>query len=192
MTDRLQETRYTAEAVAEGSRDGHGKTPGGHRGVELSVPGQTGSQAGPGPGPAIRAPEVERLGEADCWRLISPGGVARLAYSGRFGLAVLPVSYQLAEGSLVFRVTLGSPADEDLRTGIPGAEYRVAIEIDDVGHDAGEGWFVFIQGAAHHLGCDDDGASAAVPGVQSSAGGTREHFVSITPALITGRRLRRR
>jgi hypothetical protein len=76
---------------------------------------------------------VERLGEADCWRLISLGGVARLAYSGRFGLAVLPVSYKLDEGSLVFRVTLGSPTDEDLRTGIQGAEYRVAIEIDDVG-----------------------------------------------------------
>ena len=62
-------------------------------------------------------------------------------------MPVLPVSYQLAEGSLVFRVTLGSPAGEDLRTGIRGAGYRVAIEIDDVGHDAGEGWFVFIQGA---------------------------------------------
>jgi hypothetical protein len=134
---------------------------------------------------------VERLGEADCWRLISLGGVARLAYSGRFGLAVLPVSYKLDEGSLVFRVTLGSPTDEDLRTGIQGAEYRVAIEIDDVGQDAREGWFVFIQGAAHHLDSDDDGTSVAVPGVQSSADGTREHFVSITPTLITGRRLRR-
>jgi hypothetical protein len=36
----------------------------------------------------------------------------------------------------VFRITLGSPTDEDLRTGIQGAEYRVAIEIDDVGQDA--------------------------------------------------------
>jgi Pyridoxamine 5'-phosphate oxidase len=192
MTDRLQETLHTAEAVAEGSRDGHGKTPGGRPDVELSVPRETGRQGDPGPSPAVWDPEVERLGEADCWRLISPGGVARLAYSGRFGLAVLPVSYKLDEGSLVFRVALGSPTDEDLRTGIRGAEYRVAIEIDDVGQDAQEGWFVFIQGAAHHLDPDDDGTSVAVPGGQSSAGGTREHFVSITPILITGRRRRRR
>jgi pyridoxamine 5'-phosphate oxidase-like protein len=113
---------------------------------------------------------------------------ARLAYSGRFGLAVLPVSYKLDEGSLVFRVALGSPADEHLRTGIRGAEYRVAIEIDDVGQDAREGWFVFIQGDARHLDSDDGGTSVAVPGSPSSAGGTREHFVSITPTLITGRR----
>jgi hypothetical protein len=191
MTDRLQETLYTAEAV-EGRRDGRAKTPGGHPDAELSVPRQAGREGDPGPSPTIWDPEVERLSEADCWRLISAGGVGRLAYSGRFGLAVLPVSYKLDEGSLVFRITLGSPTDEDLRTGIQGAEYRVAIEIDDVSQDAQEGWFVFIQGAAHHLDSDDDGTSVAVPRVQPSAGGTREHFLSITPTLITGRRLRRR
>jgi hypothetical protein len=84
--------------------------------------------------PTIWDPEVERLEETECWRLISAGGVGRLAYSGRSGLAVLPVGYQVQEGSLVFRIALGSPTDEDLRTGIEGAEYKVAVEIDDVGH----------------------------------------------------------
>src|SRR6266496_4702048 len=102
--------------------------------------------------PTIWDPEVERLDEAECWRLISAGGVGRLAYSGRSGLAVLPVGYQVQEGSLIFRIALGSPTDEDLRTGIEGAEYKVAAEIDDVGTDAQDGWFVFIQGAAHHPG----------------------------------------
>ncbi len=46
-------------------------------------------------------PEVERLDEAECWRLISAGGVGRLAYSGRSGLAVLPVGYQVQEGGLL-------------------------------------------------------------------------------------------
>ena len=95
--------------------------------------------------PRIWDPEVERLDEAECWRLISAGGAGRLAYSGRSGLAVLPVGYQLQEGSLLFRIALGSPADEDLRTGIEGAEYKVAVEIDDVGTDAQDGWFVLIQ-----------------------------------------------
>jgi len=67
--------------------------------------------------PAIWDPEVEQLDEAGCWRLISAGGVGRLAYSGRSGLAVLPVGYQVQEGSLVFRIGLGRPTDEDLRTG---------------------------------------------------------------------------
>jgi hypothetical protein len=89
--------------------------------------------------PTIWDPEVERLDEAECWRLISAGGVGRLAYSGRSGLAVLPVGYQVQEGSLLFCIALGSPTDEDLRTGIEGAEYKVAVEIDDVGTDAQDG-----------------------------------------------------
>jgi hypothetical protein len=141
--------------------------------------------------PTIWDPEAERLEEAECWRLISAGGVGRLAYSGRFGLAVFPVGYQVDEGSLVFRIALGSPTDEDLRTGIRGAEYRVAVEIDEVGKDAQEGWFVYIQGDAHHEDSDDHRASVAASGGQPSAGGTPEHFVRITPTLITGRRRRR-
>jgi Pyridoxamine 5'-phosphate oxidase len=137
-------------------------------------------------------PDVEQLDEAECLRLISAGGVGRLAYSGRYGLAVLPVNYQLDEGSIVFRAVLDSPTDEDLRTGMQGAEYKVSFEIDEVGKDAQEGWFVFIQGAAHHVDSEDDRASAWAPGVPPPAGGTRDHFVRITPTLVTGRRLRRR
>jgi hypothetical protein len=74
MTDRPQEILYTAEAVIEGRRDGHGKTPGEHPDAELSVPRETGTEGDPGTGPTVWDPEVERLGEADCWRLISPGG----------------------------------------------------------------------------------------------------------------------
>jgi uncharacterized protein len=133
---------------------------------------------------------VERLDEAECWRLISAAGVGRLAYSGRSGLAVLPVGYQAHEGSLLFRIALGSPTDEDLHTGIEGAEYKVAVEIDDVGTDAQDGWFVSIQGAAHHLDSGHDHASAGPPGGQPSAG-TQDNFVRITPTFIAGRRLRR-
>jgi nitroimidazol reductase NimA-like FMN-containing flavoprotein (pyridoxamine 5'-phosphate oxidase superfamily) len=141
--------------------------------------------------PTVWDPEVERLDEAECLRLISAGGVGRLAYSSRDGLAVLPVRYQLDEGSIVFRTTLDSPTDEDLRTGIEGADYKVTFEIDEVGPDAQEGWFVVIQGAAHHVDSDDDRASAWAPEAPRSARATRDHFVRITPTLVAGRRLRR-
>jgi nitroimidazol reductase NimA-like FMN-containing flavoprotein (pyridoxamine 5'-phosphate oxidase superfamily) len=152
-----------------------------------------GSSTNPGPerDPAIWDPDVEPLDDGECLRLISPGGVGRLAYFGRVGLAVLPVSYKLDEGSIVFRTALDSPTDEDLRTGIEGAEYKVSFEIDEVGENAQEGWFVFIQGAAHHMDSDDDRAAAWASDVQPSAGGEREHFVRITPTFIAGRRLRR-
>jgi hypothetical protein len=67
-----------------------------------------GSSTDPGPGldPTIWDPDAEPLDDGECLRLISPGGVGRLAYSGRVGLAVLPVSYKLDEGSIVFRTAV--------------------------------------------------------------------------------------
>jgi nitroimidazol reductase NimA-like FMN-containing flavoprotein (pyridoxamine 5'-phosphate oxidase superfamily) len=141
--------------------------------------------------PTIWGPEVERLDEAECWRLIGAGGVGRLAYSGRHGVAVLPVRYKLDQGSIVFRTPLDSPTDEDLRTGIEGAEYRVSFEIDEVGQYAQEGWMVFIQGDAHHMDSEDDRASAWAPGGLPSGSDPREHFLRITPTVMAGRRLRR-
>jgi hypothetical protein len=142
--------------------------------------------------PTIWDPGVETIDEAECLRLIAPGGVGRLGYSGRNGVGVLPVCYRLVGGSILFRTPLDSPTDEDLRTGIQGAEYKVSFEIDDVGQDAREGWMVFIQGDAHHMDSEDDRASAWTPDISPPDSGTQEHFLRITPTLITGRRLSRR
>ena len=96
-------------------------------------------------------PVFERLEADECLRLISPGGVGRLAYSGRYGLTVFPVNYLMLGGAIVFRTAEYSPADEDLRTGIPGAEYDVAFEVDSIDQAAREGWSVLIHGPAHHM-----------------------------------------
>jgi nitroimidazol reductase NimA-like FMN-containing flavoprotein (pyridoxamine 5'-phosphate oxidase superfamily) len=152
----------------------------------------TGSQAQRGPGHESASPKstFERLDEAESLRLISPGGVGRLAYSGRFGLTVMPVNYRMLEGSIVFRTEQDSPTDEDLRTGIAGAEYKVAFEVDDVDADARAGWSVLVQGDAHHVDSPEEYASVLKSGVESWAGGIREHFLRIIPTRITGRRVR--
>src|SRR5579863_2069840 len=75
---------------------------------------------------------IEVLDEAECLQLIGPGGIGRIAYSGRFGQAVLPVNYQLHDGAVVFRTAVHSALDEDLQTGIGASEYRVAFEIDEL------------------------------------------------------------
>lgn len=139
--------------------------------------------------PTIWDPEVERLEEAECRRLIAAGGVGRLAYSGRTGVAVIPVRYQLDQGSIVFRTPLDTQTDEDLRTEIEGAEYRVSFEIDEVGPDGREGWVVIIQGSAHHMESEDDRTSGWEPGSKPSSADAREHFLRITPTSIIGRRL---
>jgi hypothetical protein len=152
------------------------------------VPGGT-TGAGPGQEPATGAPVPEHLNEAECLRLISPGGVGRLAYMGRYGPTVLPVNYVVHEGTIVFRTAHDSPTDEDLRTGIADAEYKVAFEIDELNPAAREGWSVLVQGSVHHVESEDERASVQEAGVKPWAGGVRELFLRIRPTRITGRRI---
>lgn len=134
---------------------------------------------------------LEWMNEAECMRLISAGGVGRMAYTGRYGPTVLPVNYKLHEGAVVFRTTLGGSMDEDLRTGIADASYKVAFEIDDFNVVTREGWSVLIQGDAHHAEADDERASAEASGVEPWPSGERELFIRIVPTRVTGRRVRR-
>lgn len=131
---------------------------------------------------------LEELGEEECLALIAPGGIGRIAYASRFGLAVLPVNYVLRDGAIVFRTAENGPLDVDLRTGIADADYRVSFEIDSLHLDTKQGWSVLIQGPAHHVtGADEDALQDA--GVEPWAPGPRELYVRIVPSRITGRRV---
>jgi nitroimidazol reductase NimA-like FMN-containing flavoprotein (pyridoxamine 5'-phosphate oxidase superfamily) len=131
---------------------------------------------------------IEELSEEQCLNLISGGGIGRIAYTGRFGPVVLPVNYALRDGAVVFRTAENGPLDEDLRTGIAGAEYKVAFEIDSIDLAAQQGWSVLIQGPAHHVTSAEERAVREA-GVEPWAPGPRELFVRIVPSRITGRRV---
>ena len=141
---------------------------------------------------AAARPVLEQLDEVECLRLIAPGGIGRIAYTGRYDLTVLPVNYKLHDGAILFRTAEDSLTAEDLRTRIRHSEYRVAFEIDEFDLQAREGWSVLIQGPAHHLDSADERAAAVAAGVEPWPGDAKEHFISITPARITGRRIHRR
>jgi nitroimidazol reductase NimA-like FMN-containing flavoprotein (pyridoxamine 5'-phosphate oxidase superfamily) len=134
-------------------------------------------------------PVLEELDEAECLRLIASGGIGRIGFSGRYGPTVLPVNYQFYEGTIVFRTAQDSATDEDLRTGIANAEYKVAFEIDDFDTAARTGWSVLIQGSAHHVESDAERVSVAGAGVDPWPDGDRELFLRITPSRVTGRRV---
>jgi nitroimidazol reductase NimA-like FMN-containing flavoprotein (pyridoxamine 5'-phosphate oxidase superfamily) len=138
------------------------------------------------------SPVLEALDEAECLRLISPGGIGRLAFTGRYGLSVFPVNYKLHEEAIVFRTAQDSPTGEDLRTGIAHAEYQVAFEIDQIDPVTRDGWSVLIHGPAHHMSSDAERAAVLESGVEPWPGGSREHAIRITPITVTGRRLSHR
>jgi len=144
-----------------------------------------------GDGTATR-PVLVPLDEAECLRLISPGGIGRIVYMGRYGLTVLPVNYTLHDGAIMFRTSQDSPTGEDLQTGIAHAEYSVAFEIDDIDPVRREGWSVLIHGPAHQMTTDAERAAVEESGVVPWPGGEKEQAIRITPNRISGRRLRQR
>jgi nitroimidazol reductase NimA-like FMN-containing flavoprotein (pyridoxamine 5'-phosphate oxidase superfamily) len=139
---------------------------------------------------ASAEPLVEAMDEAECLRLMTGQDVGRIAYTGRFGLTVMPVNYRLHEGSIVFRTGQDSAMTEDLRTGSPHAEYQVAFEVDAFSSGMREGWSVLIHGPAHHVTSDEERAAVAESRVAPWTGGSKEQFMRILPTRITGRRIR--
>ena len=133
---------------------------------------------------------VEELTEAECLDLVAGQEVGRIAFTGRFGLVVVPLAYRLHEGSIVFRTGQHSPMDEDLRTGLEHAEYQVAFEVDQFDPATREAWSVLIHGPAHHVMSDQERAAAAGSGVTPWVDGTKEQYIQIVPTWITGRRIR--
>ena len=135
-------------------------------------------------------PVIVEMDETECLRLVAAHEVGRIAYAGRFGPTVLPVNYRLYEGSIVFRTGQDSPMDEDLRTGIANAEYKIAFEIDELDPATREGWSVLIHGPAHHVTSQEEREAVARAGVTPWAGGAKEQYIRILPTRVTGRHIR--
>ncbi|MEV7008511.1 pyridoxamine 5'-phosphate oxidase family protein [Streptosporangium sp. NPDC051022] len=143
----------------------------------------------PGRGFPGRHARLEKLDTGECLRLISPGGVGRVAFDAPGGPAILPVNYVLHDGAVVFRTSFGGPLDENLRTGVKGVEFKIAFEVDRIDDANREGWSVLVRGGAHHV-TPDERAAAVASGVLPWAGGDRDLYIKIVPVEITGRRIR--
>lgn len=134
---------------------------------------------------------LDELDEVECLRLLSTGGIGRIGFSGRFGQTVLPVTYALHAGTIVFRTEGGSPMDTDLRTGIAHADYQVAFEVDELHPDTREGWSVLVQGPVRPVESAAERAAVLRAGVDPWPGGRRDLVLRIVPRRVTGRRIRR-
>jgi nitroimidazol reductase NimA-like FMN-containing flavoprotein (pyridoxamine 5'-phosphate oxidase superfamily) len=128
----------------------------------------------------------QELPEARCQELLASQSAGRVAWNAPDGPQVLPVSYAIDVGNIVFRTSPhGALSQLRVRT-------NVAFEIDDIDDERGTGWSVVVRGTAQ----------AVVPGrhlerLWSSettvpwAAGTRNLFIAITPRTVTGRIVRR-
>jgi Ohr subfamily peroxiredoxin len=80
MPEHLQKILYTAEAVVEGGREGHGRSVDGRLDVDLAVPETMGGDGGPGTNPE----ELFAVGYAACFQsaLLSVANGRKLDASG--------------------------------------------------------------------------------------------------------------
>jgi hypothetical protein len=72
-------------------------------------------------------------------QLLANGGLGRLVYNSRYGPTALPTVYRIDGESIVLGTWDPALFDEDLRTGIAHAEYKVAVEADQIDLGAREG-----------------------------------------------------
>lgn len=121
----------------------------------------------------------------ECFERLTSTTMGRLAWSAGSLLHILPISYAIQAGNVVFRT---SPYGDLAHLKHPA---NVAFEIDQVDEATGTGWSVVIQGRAQAVSLPQELVSLwAREDIVPWASGTRNLFISVTPHTMTGRTVR--
>jgi uncharacterized protein len=117
----------------------------------------------------------------DCWGLLEEEEIARIAWAGPEGVAIVPVNYTVADGALWFRTQPYTALARQCGGG------RVAVEVDHLDRPTLSAWSVVVIGTAERV------PTADVPdnliGMEVWASGPRSLFIRVTPTEVSGRRL---
>ncbi|HUR23175.1 MAG TPA: pyridoxamine 5'-phosphate oxidase family protein [Acidimicrobiales bacterium] len=128
---------------------------------------------------------LEIIPRKECLLLLAGQKVGRLGFVVDGQPMVLPVNYTVERDVVVFRTGEGAKLEAAHGT-------KVAFEVDEIDTDARTGWSVVIQGVADEIAATGDWPDEVL---RAGAGPTwipapTDHCVRITPAVISGRRLR--
>lgn len=135
----------------------------------------------PAPNPFVSALEPLPVGE--CLRLLASAKVGRIVYTRQALPAVELVNFTLDGGDIVIRTGHGGK----LAAATQGAV--VAFEADEVDTARHRAWSVTAVGYCREVTDADDIARLRRTGPRPWAPGEREHFIRITPGIVSGRRL---
>ena len=126
---------------------------------------------------------LEQLSRDECLTLMASVPVGRVIYTRRALPVVDLVNFALHHGDIVIRTDRGGKLAAAARGAV------VAFEADclDPAHQAG--WSVTAIGPSREVTDPEEIDRLQEIGLSSWAPGTRDHFIRITPVILTGRHL---
>jgi len=127
------------------------------------------------------AAHVTELPEDECWEQVAAREVGRIAFLDEAGPMVVPVTYVVSDGCVVFRVAPYST----LGRHVPGAV--IAFEVDEVDDVTRSGWSVVMRGTTEAVHPDEYASLSDLP--VPWAEGRRPLHLRLEPESVTGRRL---
>jgi uncharacterized protein len=127
---------------------------------------------------------AENLDSQECWQLLRSVSVGRLAVWVEDHPDIFPINYKVDHGTLVFRTGEGTKLQA--ATG----DTPVAMEADGVDADSGIAWSVVVKGQAAPVKNPQEVLDTVGLLLFPWEAGSKEHFVRITPDIVTGRRFK--
>lgn len=123
------------------------------------------------------------LDRAECLRLLAGATLGRIGLTTGALPAVLPVNFWFDGERILIRTGTGTKLSAATHDAV------VAFEVDDMDPVWHTGWSVMVTGIAHHVVEPEEVKRIAAMPVARWAPRGGGHIVSITPELISGRRI---
>ena len=125
----------------------------------------------------------QELTKCECFELLALEQLGRVTFVDDLGPMVLPVNFVVDRQMLVFRTGSGTKLDVARSGG------RVAFEIDGTDAATQTGWSVVVRGEAVEVTDPAELSRLRRLPLDPWAPGTRNRYVRILPAVLTGRRI---
>ena len=130
-----------------------------------------------------RPGQARELTRAECFELLASAPFGRVAVTDDRGPVVFPVNFVLDRHTVVFRTEAGTKLDAASRGS------RVCFEVDGADPAAGTGWSVLVRGDITEVTDPAELARLRELPLPAWMPGTRNRYVRILPAVLTGRRI---
>lgn len=128
-------------------------------------------------------PSLQHLSQGECLRLMASVPVGRIIYTRQALPAVELVNFALDHGDIIVRTDHSGKLAAATRGAV------VAFEADSLDPSSQAGWSVTVIGHSHEVTDADEISRLEQIGLSSWVPGEHEHFIRISPGILSGRQL---